>query len=96
MPQAAVFWLVITVLFFTLVGFHMYQVFRKLPPLPKRPTIKNISGVPLNISEAVQDMNNVVVRFNHMNKMTNIAQCVGYALASLAALSSFIFSLQNG
>ncbi len=96
MSQVAVFWLVITILFFILAGFHIYQVFRVLPLLPKRPTIAKITGAPLNIRETVQDMNSLVVRFNHMNKMTNLAQCVGYALASLAALSSFLFSLKYG
>ncbi len=93
MHPLAVFWFVITLLFFTLAGFHIYQAFKEMPPLAERPTIASISGVPLNIRETVEDMNNSVVRFNHMNRSTNIAQCVGYALASLAALSSFLVSL---
>ncbi len=95
MSQVAVFWLIITILFFTLAAFHIYRISRELPPLPKRPTIAKITGVPTNIPESIQDMNSLIVRFNHMNKIANVVQSVGYTLASFAALSSFLVSLKG-
>jgi hypothetical protein len=95
MPQVAVFWLVITILFFVLAGYHIFQVFKAFPLLPERDTIAKISSVPLNIRETVQDMNGLVVHLSHTKRMTNVAQSIGYGLASLAALSSFLVSFKG-
>ena len=93
MDGLTIFWGIISLLFLTLMIFQWKWSRYKFSPLPKRPTIAKISGVPLNIAETVGDINAFISLFNKHNKNMNMAQFFGYLAAFSAALASFVTSL---
>jgi hypothetical protein len=88
-----VFWAIIALTYLYLMIKHFVWFRYKHSRLPKRPTIAKISGVPLNIAETVEDINEFINLLNTHSSKVNIAQFWGYLAAFLAALTAFILSL---
>ena len=88
-----IFWGIISLIYLTLLIRHLKWSRYEFSPLPKRPTVAKIMGVPLNIAETAEDINAFVDSLNKHNKKMNVAQFFGYLAAFVAAFASFITSL---
>ena len=90
----SIFWAIIALIYLYLMIRHIRWSRDTYPSLQKRPTIAKISGVPLNIAETIQDINDFVDRLNEHSRKMNIAQFWGYLAAFIAALAALILTLQ--
>lgn len=102
-----VLWLVFALLFGSLAGYHSWLSKKGIPQfrLPKIPYwVPPPGGIPVNIGVTAKDIvvtfdsfgdafNSYIEEYNRASSRQNMAQAVGYLIASLAAIVSLIITI---
>ena len=90
-----IFWFIVALIHIILVVRHYFWLKQSFSKITDRPTIKSISGVPLNIKESLEDINIFINHLNKHNREVNTAQLWGYMAGLVASGIGFILSLQS-
>ena len=80
-------------MFICLAIYHFFQAKKKIKEIKSDAQVKAINGLNLGISEFIKDFNSYVGEQNKNNKRINIIQGIGYTVAALTALYSFLLFL---
>jgi hypothetical protein len=90
----AIFWFIVASVHIYLMIRHFLWSNQSFPSIPKKGKIAKINGIPIGVSEAIDDFNDFIDRLNMHNYKTNRAHLGGYAAGFIASLIGFILSIQ--
>ena len=85
-------WLLFSIIFLSLAIFRFIISKKKIESFEFEGRIGEINGVKLGMKEFAESFNKYLVQHNSNNRKVNIAAAIGYLIASLTAIISFILS----
>jgi len=85
-----IIWLIFTVMFFSLAIIHFHLAKKAISRFENKCMVKAINGIPLGMSEFINEFNRYIDKVNQANRIANILAMAGYMLAGVTALCSFV------
>lgn len=90
-----IIWLIFAIMFFILALTHLDLTTKSISHFENKCKVKAINGVPLGMSEFTSELNEYIDQVNNSNRFVNFLTMVGYLLAGLTALWSFLLCCLN-
>ena len=69
---------------------YFAQITKNIPSFENKGQVSKINGLSIGNKEFVNDFNNYIDNLNKSNKFQNLMNAIGYSVAFLTALFSFI------